>query len=484
MKKIALYIFICFPLLCKGANDIISIDDFVNLAFTYSNDYEIYKIQKEINERNYKSSMHNFSYTLSLSLQPQYNHAISPITQPNGSVINHDITSKSVAPVFSFSTPIELTGGTFSFGSNFSYNHSQNGDYRNTSYSTNLYHFTYYQPLKLYNSTKWDKKAINANYILSEYESVASYIKLKAKFCSYYFDALKDQSLIDGLNQQIESLDTLVIMYTEQYKQGKIIKVELDDILFSQIDAIEKRKLYQSRLNYSIKELHNHLKKGYSMNTFNLKRPSNQEYIDYNNANIKLKRKQNEYDDIALIPWKKRLLESKYNRGIQMTLNTGFGMNSSSETLSKILEKKSPNISISISAKVPISDFKEKENQYKIAKLQWKQFQISTETQDSEEENELEQLVEHYNYLINNINFLKQKEEHINEEIAVKLELLKSGKILYDEYNYSYQKLLNNINDMISAFDSLYSIKCKIELLTLYDFTNNYDYRMLIKNPK
>ena len=49
MKKIALYIFICFPLLCKGANDIISIDDFVNLAFTYSNDYEIYKIQKEIN---------------------------------------------------------------------------------------------------------------------------------------------------------------------------------------------------------------------------------------------------------------------------------------------------------------------------------------------------------------------------------------------------------------------------------------------------
>ena len=425
--------------------------------------------------------MHNYAYSLSLTLQPQYSHSISPITQPNGSVINHNITSQSISPSLSYSTPVAFTGGTFSLSSNLNYYSSKNGDFHNSSYSTNLFHVNYSQPIQFYNNIKWSKKNTKANYILSEYENITTFIKLKSKLCNYYLDALKDQFLIYSLNQQIKSLDTLVTIYKEQYQQGKIIKVELDELLFSQMDAIDKKELYQSRLKYSIRELNNQLNNIIIIDTTNLRMPANLNYIESQIANTVLKRKQEEYNNIAQIPWKKRVLETKHNRGIQMSINTGIGLNSSSETLSEIFNKKSPNVNISINAKIPISDFKERENQYQLAKLEWKQYQLKTDIKECEEENELEQLISNYNYLINNINYLEQKDIHLHEELNIKLQLLKSRKILFDEYNRSFQKIQNNINDRVASLNNLYSTLYRIELLTLFDFIENYNYCEMIK---
>lgn len=481
MKRFFLLLISLGILSGQGAEKKMSIEDIINLAYINSNEYEIYRIQKEMNERYYKSSMHNYSYSLSLSLQPQYSHSISPITQPNGSIVNHNITTHSIAPTISFATPVGFTGGTISFSSNISYYSSRNANFHSNSYSTNLFHFNYSQPIQFYNSTKWGKRSVKANFLLNEYESVNTFIKLKLKLCDYYFNVLKDQSLIQNLDQQLSSLDTLVTLYRDLYQQGRIIKVELDDLLYTQMEAQEKKQLYQARLKYSIKELSKCINNTIDINPLDLQIPPNLNYIDPQIAFMTLKKKQKEHESIKRIPLKKSILETKHNRGIQMSLNTGIGVNSSSERFADILQKKSPNMNFSVSVRIPISDLKEKENLYQIAKLQWQQHQLSTETQETDEENDLEQSVNYYNYLINNINFLEQKKKHLEEELEIKMQLLKTGKIIFDEYNRSYQKILESTCDIISSYNNLYNSLYSIELLTFYDFINDYDYSEMIR---
>ena len=59
--------------------------------------------------------------TLKFSIAPQYSHAISLITQPDGSMQNKDVNNFSLAPILTFSTPIPFTGGTLSISSNFNF---------------------------------------------------------------------------------------------------------------------------------------------------------------------------------------------------------------------------------------------------------------------------------------------------------------------------------------------------------------------------
>ncbi len=74
-----------------------------------------------MNYENYQIAMHSTMPTLKFSIALQYSHAISPITQPDGSMQNKDVNNFSLAPTLTFSTPIPFTGGTLSISSNFNF---------------------------------------------------------------------------------------------------------------------------------------------------------------------------------------------------------------------------------------------------------------------------------------------------------------------------------------------------------------------------
>lgn len=50
-----------------------------------------------MNYENYQIAMHSTMPTLKFSIAPQYSHAISPITQPDGSMQNKDVNNSSFA---------------------------------------------------------------------------------------------------------------------------------------------------------------------------------------------------------------------------------------------------------------------------------------------------------------------------------------------------------------------------------------------------
>lgn len=480
MKNIVM-LFLLQISLSMASENVVSIFDLMDLAYNHSNDYEIYKIQKELNVRNFQSAMNSYNYSLDLTFQPQYSHSISPITQSNGTIVNHDIISYSITPTINFSVPVCFTGGSLAISSNLNYFSSKNAGFHSNGYSVNLFHVNYSQPIQLYNSIKWGKKNVRANYRMGEYDNLAAFIKLRANLCNAYFNVLRNRYLVESLKKQILNLDTLVTLYSNLHRQGKIIKTELDAIVYNRLEMQSKVVYYKKNLRHSTRDLNNYLNNIIDVDTIELQMPPILHQINIDTVSIKLIETQSEYYRAAKVPLEKNMVETKNNRGVQLSFNVGLGMNSSSENISTLFNRKSPNVNFSVSAKLPISDLKERKNQYEIAKLQWQKFQISKKKQDTDDLNKVEQLVDAYNYTIENMKLLHVKDNYLNEELTIKLLLLKKGKILFDEYDRSYQKTFENIDDKITTLKKLYNEMCSIELLTFYDFINNIDYRELLR---
>lgn len=117
-----------------------------------------------MNYENYQIAMYSTMPTLKFSIAPQYSHAISLITQPDGSMQNEDVNNFSLAPILTFSTPIPFTGGTLSISSNFNFYQYKNTNITNKNYSMNMYYINISQPLNFFNIQGWSRKTNKTNF--------------------------------------------------------------------------------------------------------------------------------------------------------------------------------------------------------------------------------------------------------------------------------------------------------------------------------
>ena len=117
-----------------------------------------------MNYENYQIAMHSTMPTLKFSIAPQYSHAISPITQPDGSMQNKDVNNFSLAPTLTFSTQIPFTCGTLSISSNFNFYQYKNTNITNKNYSMNMYYINISQPLNFFNTQGWSRKTNKTNF--------------------------------------------------------------------------------------------------------------------------------------------------------------------------------------------------------------------------------------------------------------------------------------------------------------------------------
>lgn len=476
MKYLYLLSIVLFPNNSFAQKSEVDIISFMNLVLNYSNDYKLNQIHKEINKRTLYSDMNIYKYSLNLTLQPQVNHSISGVTQPDGSVRNHNLLNYSVAPTINFSMPLTFIGGTINATSNLNYYETNTSSLRTKSFSADIFHISYTQAFHKYNSVKWGMKTARATFWLSNYDNATDYIQLKSKACSEYIEVVKNRMLLKQYIEQLKNLEDIEGIYQKLYKHGQIIKIELNELITRKLEIEDKIKYDKLNLEYSTRNLNCLINNFLDMDSVMMPTPNIIKILDYASIFNLLKKKQNEYDTVACIPFQKSVIEASNNRGVQLSLTTGAGINSSANHFSELLEKKVPTFNISVSAKIPISDFKEKENQYKLAKLQLKQFGLSYREKMKEEEDNVEQLITKYNYLITSLELVNKKEKYLEEEVVVKRSLLLSKKILFTSYIESSQKITENEQDKISYIQEIYNCLFKIESLTMHDFISDTDY--------
>lgn len=159
MKKIIIFTLCYFAnIFCNCYSQNLSLDKLTELAITNSAEASLFKMSKSIDRREMKSAIHTYKLKLDFSVQPSLTRSISPITQPDGSIVNHEVKNYALTPTINATMPIQLTGATLSLSSNFNYYKNKNGSYNYNSYYLNYFHINYSQNIQRYNNIKWGKK--------------------------------------------------------------------------------------------------------------------------------------------------------------------------------------------------------------------------------------------------------------------------------------------------------------------------------------
>ena len=464
-------------------NNVIGLNDLISYAYKLSANIELYKIQQKMNYENYQIAMHSTMPTLKFSISPQYSHAISPITQPDGSMQNKDVNNFSLVPTLTFSTPIPFTGGTLSISSNFNFYQYKNANITNKNYSMNMYYINISQPLNFFNTQGWSRKTNKTNFSMNNYKSIQDYIDIKLDISEQYFEIIKYRELINTYIKLQQNFSKILKTYQELYKEGKILKQNLDEIKIRELDFDEKIKFNRISLKYATINLNNYLCNQIKIDEIQLTTPSNLVvYIDSTMAQNILSQKQNLYMNISKIPFERSLAEAKSKQGVDATLNLGIGKNTQSTDISNLFENQSPSINISINLNVPITDIKTRRKQYKIAKLQLYENSKKMEINQSEERNNLNLNIEKLSYLRDHYYHLVVKDKNLEDKMKLQETLLNANKILFEEYNNSLNDYLMNKIELQSALKDIYITYYQIESLTMYNFISGRNYLHLLNN--
>lgn len=477
MKKIIIFTLCYFAnIFCNCYSQNLSLDKLTELAITNSTEASLFKISKSIDRREMKSAIHTYKLKLDFSVQPSLTRSISPITQPDGSIVNHEVKNYALTPTINATMPIQLTGATLSLSSNFNYYKNKNGSYNYNSYYLNYFHINYSQNIQRYNNIKWGKKNAYASFNLNMYDDLTKFIEIKRKVTSLYLDLLQSQVSLNSLNEQMKSLDSLLIIYNKLYEHGKILEIELNDIKFKIIEIQENIGYYKLMTVNLAKEVNDFINIDTITASTILQTPKKLMIIDYNTALYYLEEQLEWYYKWARIPYESNIKETRSNKGVQVSFNTGIGLNSSSENLRDINKLKSPSINASINFKIPISDWKERENQYQIAILKNEQFITNFEARRKSDRNTLRNLIDIYNHHITNLNILDKKTDYIKEKIDIYTTLFANGKTSFKDYYSELSELMDNNKQQIELIKDIYDEYYKIEQLTMYDFINNSNY--------
>lgn len=469
---ITLLFLIFIPEIIFAESDPLTINKIIEIALNHSINSDMNKVQEELNDRQYRSIIYNMEPTLSFDFSgPSYTHSISPITQPDGTIKYHDINGLTFTPSLSFSLPVLFSGGTLSIQQNLDFYQTRNAGMTNKNYSVNLYNVSFSQPLNFFKSYKWQKVVAKTSLSVQQLEVIEQNVAIKQDVVKLFFNILSANDQIKTYAFEKKSLNDLLMQYNNLYKQHKVIQTDVQDIDIKILQIENNIESSKNDLKEAEMKLNTYLRGRINVNNVHMVCPVILYIqIDDSLAFRLLNEKQEIYEKAMKASHESSIAQAKSQRGITASLNLGIGMNSSSDKFSYLWTRKVSNQNLSLSISVPISGWKEKNNQYKIEQLKYKLDSEKNLNNNIEEQIELKSDIQELKNNQKMYDFLLKKSDLIQKKLQIQQDLFKENKILFDELERTLDSYYQVKNDIISTIGNSYAIYYSIENLLLYDF--------------
>jgi outer membrane protein len=194
--------------------------------------------------KTYKS---NYRPQLALEgVLPEFNRTISPVTQPDGSILFQPVANNNSILNLSLSQGISATGGEIFVNSQLQRFDDFDRDF--TLYNGNPAILGFRQPLFAFNQLAWDRKIEPLRFeesrkIYNEDMEAISYFTTQ-----YYFDLLQGQIDLEIAKKNLANNDTILKISQVKYDLGKISKGELLQLKLALTNS--QKSLAQARLSF------------------------------------------------------------------------------------------------------------------------------------------------------------------------------------------------------------------------------------------
>ncbi len=477
MNKIyILFITVTFGLAmgCEvSAQNVFSITDIIDRAKQQSPFSKQAETQKETSYWQYRSYRTNYNPQLRLNGNlPTYFNSVSPVRQPDGSLIYIPINQLNPNLNFGLQQPIALTGGTIS--ANTGYNFFNDRTSGNSQWSGTVLNVQLTQPVFAYNPLKWDKRTRPIQYEESKRIYAERLEEISRDAVSFFFDVLQQQVNEQIARYNLANNDTINKIEQGRYNigttsQDKLLQVELQllnsrrDVAQAQLD-LETARL-QLRTYLGLKDGDNfELVLPEEIPQFDLTIDEALEYGRLNRADyIAFERRRIEAES--------EVAAAKGQR-YQTTISASYGLNNVGTNVSELYNSPSKQQVANVSFNVPIVDWGRRKALMQTAYANKKLTDYVIAQNMINFEQEIITQVRQFEMLRLQIDITKKADEVAQERYVVAQNRYLIGKIDITNLNIALTEKDTAKRGYLLALKSFWTAYYNLRRLTLYDFAN------------
>ena len=371
---------------------------------------------------------------------------------------------------------IAATGGTVSLQS-YLYRLDQ-FSYDERTYNSQPLRISYRQPLRAYNSLKWQKKTAPLEYEIAQKRFATAMQDIAIKVTALFFNVLSAQSNYQQSKSSAEERKALYAMAQKRLELGTTTKSEVLQMELSQINARVSEARNRLSIDDAMYDLFSYLRvtdyeqaellPPYSVPDIVL---SMDEVLQKAMANSSHTREQR----LQMLSAEQNLAQAKSNRGLQVTLSGELGFMQSGQDISSAYRNLRDNEVIGLTLRLPIFDWGVSKGRVRMAQAQLEVVRTQQEQNHQDYIQELRKKVMQFNAQPTQCRDALRAQEIAEERYDIMRRRYETGTVTVTDLNTAQQEMTSAKAQYISQLSTFWNDYYALQKSTLFDWTERRD---------
>lgn len=371
---------------------------------------------------------------------------------------------------------IAATGGTVSLQS-YLYRLDQ-FSYDERTYNSQPLRISYRQPLRAYNSLKWQKKTAPLEYEIAQKKFATAMQDIAIKVTALFFNVLSAQSNYQLSKSSAEERKALYAMAQKRLELGTTTKSEVLQMELSQINARVSEARNRLSLDDAMYDLFSYLRvtdyeqaellPPYSVPDIVL---SMDEVLQKAMTNSSHTREQR----LQMLSAEQNLAQAKSNKGLQVTLSGELGFMQSGQDISSAYRNLRDNEVIGLTLRLPIFDWGVSKGRVRMAQAQLEVVRTQQEQNHQDYIQELRKKVMQFNAQPTQCRDALRAQEIAEERYDIMRRRYETGTVTVTDLNTAQQEMTSAKAQYISQLSSFWNDYYALQKSTLFDWTERRD---------
>jgi outer membrane protein len=483
--KLILAVFIAFLAVNATAQDLMTLEKTLEVAYQNSPDIRIQQLSLEQSRERLNAQKASLKSRFSLSVDPFSYSKQRSYNQDFQEWRNYETFESS--GTLKISQPIKATDGTISLMNNFGYqsntldNNDPNNSFRN-SLSLNIN-----QPIFSYNKTKQGLRELELNLENTLLRFSIQKLNTERIVSQYFYSVYQKQQSLSIAREESEN----------QNKSHEIIKNKVDAGLSA------KEELWQSELNLAnavssvynaevdLENAKDQMKQAIGMgftDDFNLLAN-----VDIKTVEVKMEdaisyalhqRMELRQREIDIETSQFSLIQTKDNNKFKGSIDLTIGLLGDNKNIGQIYDSPTDNERVSLSFEIPIWDWGQRKSLIKASEASLKTTEINQEQEKIDIEMNIRQVYRNLKNLVNQIEIAKKSVENAQLTYELNLEKYKNGDLTSMDLSLYQNQLSAKKNALTNALISYKLELLNLKIQTLWDFETNKSILPSVYSPE
>lgn len=390
------------------------------------------------------------------------------------SYVSNNTLSNSLT--LSVDQQIVATGGTISL---MSYLHRLDQfTYDEKTFNTQPLRVSYSQPLRAFNSLKWQKKTAPLEYEIAQKRYSASMQDIAIRVTSLFFNVLSAQSNYQQSKATLADRETLYAMAQKRLELGTTTKSEVLQMELSVLNARVSEGNNRITLDDAKYNLFSYLRVT-DYEQAELTPPYNVPDLVINMDEVLQKAITNSSHTreqrLEMLNAEKSLAQAKANKGIQLTLSGEVGFMQTANDFAGAYKNLRDNEVIGLTLRLPIFDWGVSKGRVHMAQAQLEVVRTQQEQTHQDYIQELRKKVMQFNAQPAQCRNALRAQEIAEERYEIMRRRYEAGTVSVTDLNTALQEMTSAKAQYISQLNTFWNDYYSLQKSTLYDWTMSRD---------